>query len=346
MKKVTLEDLTNMMEDYVKTVPGDLLYCCEDTDKKSSFVPWRPIVNSSSEIIINMIQENLEGGKYNDPITVTIFYECLKYMEKEYIDTEIICRSNISSLGNFIIEDVIRSNDRVVLKVKRFEKAAAEEESIIDEIKKSFSNKSIPSDNNGIGLPLYGAYERCYINQYKGLKYLLGDPLDGYYGFVDTIDNILEKECMDLKEFIAIFSEGTCCSCGSHQEDGILSESPLNNRCYIYCPECLKEGREPISAIREALIMDERTLPKELWDRIDHNINILSKEQPRKSIRTVMELYNQRRVDKLQQNLIVLYKDLKQLDVVEGSLKLKKMAEDGVTTTMGALVLIKLNRCV
>lgn len=48
-------------------------------------------------------------------------------------------------------------------------------------------------------------------------------------------------------------------------------------------------------------------------------------------------------IDKLQQFLLILYKDFKETEVGKNSERLKEIAENGIASAIGAMELIKLN---
>lgn len=43
-------------------------------------------------------------------------------------------------------------------------------------------------------------FERLWLAEYKGLKYVYGDPLDGFYVYDSTLENFLLKNNLSLEE--------------------------------------------------------------------------------------------------------------------------------------------------
>lgn len=78
-------------------------------------------------------------------------------------------------------------------------------ESVKNEIIEALEKETLPPSAMCIS-NCVSPYERLWLYEYKDFYFLLGDPLTGFYAFVDMLEDFLQKVALPVNELINNFS--------------------------------------------------------------------------------------------------------------------------------------------
>jgi len=127
-------------------------------------------------------------------------------MKKDIIDFSNIFASNIEHQGwlKAELKHVVKIDKMILTTKEQTSSCTGLKEAVKKEIIDALSKAVLPESAVCIA-QLYGPFERLWIYEYKGFHFILGDSLDGFYGFEDMLDDFLRKADLTEEDLFSRF---------------------------------------------------------------------------------------------------------------------------------------------